>query len=89
MFVNKTLEGLDKKENKRPFLGDILDEIQQELGETKQLPTFTYNNNTRFIKFVGNTADRNVMDGVEIKYDDNDIDEEQQNIELAQNKKLD
>eukprot|EP01084_Bolivina_argentea_P297116 511802_1 len=44
-FVSKTLEGLEEGIEKQPFLFEVLDEIQQELGQSKQLPTFMYNNN--------------------------------------------
>eukprot|EP01084_Bolivina_argentea_P000776 1431_1 len=51
-FVQKTIDGLKRKENNQPFLHNIFDEIQDELGKNKQLPICTYNNNTRYIKFI-------------------------------------
>ncbi len=55
-FVRKTFEELDKKLQKQRFVGEIFDEIQEELGQNTQLPTFCFNNNTRYIKFCRNTC---------------------------------
>eukprot|EP01084_Bolivina_argentea_P268075 455232_1 len=57
-FVDKTIDSLNKTVQKRSFLYEICDEIQQELCQTKQLPIFTFNNNTRFIKFVVNQQNK-------------------------------
>eukprot|EP01084_Bolivina_argentea_P103173 184831_1 len=57
-FVHKTLDGLDKNVEKQKFLHEIFDEIQHELGQNKQLPTFSFNNNTRYLKFIPNTYEK-------------------------------
>eukprot|EP01083_Nonionella_stella_P260446 888035_1 len=55
-FVEKMLNDLQNNNGKnKQFLYEILDKIQSKLGETKQLPTFMYNNNTRYIKFMENS----------------------------------
>ncbi len=59
LFVEKTMNTLNRKGQKQPFLYEILDEIQQELRKTKQLPTFTCNNNTRYIKLMINNNKSN------------------------------
>eukprot|EP01084_Bolivina_argentea_P277725 474263_1 len=81
-FVEKTLEGLKNDVNNPPFLYEIMDEIQHELGERKQLPICTYNNNTRFIKFVPNTDNvNNIMQDVDNVHGDD------KSIEMLQIKK--
>eukprot|EP01084_Bolivina_argentea_P313526 542941_1 len=46
-FVEKAKERV--RDNALPFLGTIFKQIQDELGEFKQLPTYTWNNNTECI----------------------------------------
>ena len=54
MFVEKTEKGLQSR--KMPFIGEIFHEIQEELGESKQLPEFKWNNGTENIRFNVNTT---------------------------------
>ena len=55
--MDKSLNSLDTNGKSKQYLYEIFDEIQDELGETKQLPVCTYNNNTRYIKLTVNTND--------------------------------
>eukprot|EP01083_Nonionella_stella_P145282 454965_1 len=49
-FYEKTMKVLTQ--NKRTFLDEIFEEIQDELHqEGKQLPTYTWNNHTQYIRF--------------------------------------
>lgn len=52
-FVSKAEECLER-DGDIPCLGIIFSEIQEELGQTKQLQTYTWNNKTDLIKFNKN-----------------------------------
>eukprot|EP01084_Bolivina_argentea_P258233 435274_1 len=54
-FVTKMNEHLEHG-NEIPFIVDIFKEIQEELGKTKQLPEFTWNNDTDLIRFKMNKS---------------------------------
>eukprot|EP01084_Bolivina_argentea_P132205 233303_1 len=56
-FVDKTLKSLEKDKDV-PFIGEIFEEIQEELHNKVQLPTYTYNNGTRWIKLKVNDKDK-------------------------------
>jgi len=51
-FYKRAMERLES--GKAVYLGEIFDEIQADLGKTHQLPTFTFNNGTRWVKLEKN-----------------------------------
>eukprot|EP01084_Bolivina_argentea_P087314 157701_1 len=76
-FVTKMLKYLEGgTDDNVPFLYVIFDEIQEELGDKVQLPTYAYNNGTRFIKLKIN--DQN--NGGDVKEEDIDIVYEEQYV---------
>eukprot|EP01084_Bolivina_argentea_P190810 327787_1 len=59
LFVNKIRSGLQTKDSNQLFLRDICSEIQNELKH-KQLPVFTFNNNTEYITFIPNDVEPSI-----------------------------
>eukprot|EP01084_Bolivina_argentea_P138642 244045_1 len=76
-FVSKTKATVEQRIDKKPFLLEIMDEIQKELGEIekKQLPTYSFNSQTGYLKFVP----RSVKDTC-IEMNESDINEQGKNV---------